>query len=437
MPAIQAITDELLIAAVEAAQSRVLVIAPGVCAPLAGAIADAWHRLGKERVTVILDVDPEICRIGYGEFKGLKILQGAACSLNEAVGQESGVRICVFIIDDQTFIFSPTPRQLEQPPGNPVGETGAVSPGSPGVGDPASVTPPQVKANGIILTSPPADLESDLGAGPDGDAGRKLGLEPLNETKLKETAADLKRDPPKNFDLSRAVRVYNAKIQFVELKVSGCKLSKHEATLPGHLIHVLRKNPELEKKIGKSIRLIDEDDEIVKDPKLSETTISASRDKIEKDFLRPVTGVGKVIERCKKEEFLGRVETLKQEVSNFSKSVEAKLAERFTATARTLADELLPGVLGDIPPAWRRKLGPNPDPERVRWLIAEALHQSFGTPATRVARMNVEVVFKDVTYDMLTDPDFQKEVAEHFPDLPVMERYNAAPEREKAPDQLL
>jgi hypothetical protein len=443
MAAIQSITDDLLIRAIESARQRVLIIAPGVCAPLAASVAAAWHRLGRERVTVILDVDPEICRIGYGELAGLEILQRAASSLGEAVGQEPGVRICVFIVDDQTFVFSPTPRQLEEPPT-----------GVPAIADPPhshqstlfpeeesrqkieDVAALKTKANGIIFSNPPADLEMELGAGPEGDAGRKLGLDPLNESKLKQTAADLQRDPPKNFDLSRAVRVYNAKIQFVELKVAGCKLSKHEATLPGHLIHVLTRNPKLERKIGKSIRLIDEDDEIVKDKTLSESTISASRDKLEKDFLRPITGVGKVIERSKQNEFLDRVKKLKDEVAKFSKSVEAKLAARFTAIAKTLADELLHGVLSDMPAAWRRKLGPDPDPERVRGLISETLHQSFGTPASKVARMNVDVVFKDVTYEMLTDPEFQKEVAEHFPALPVMERYHAAREREKAPDQL-
>lgn len=450
MPAIQAITDDLLIRAIESARHRVLMIAPGVCAPLAASVASAWHRLGRERVTVILDVDPEICRMGYGEFEGLEILQRAASSLGEAVGQEPGCRICVFIVDDQTFVFSPTPRQLEEPPtATPTIADHADShkdtlfpeevpkPEAEDAEKPEEIAAPKVKANGIILSSPPAEVESDLGGGPDGDGGRKLGLEPLDDKKLGETSENLKRNPPKNFDLSRAVQVYNAKVQFAELKVAGCKLSKHEASLPGHLIHVLRQNPTLEKKIGKSIRLIDEDDEIVKDPTLSETTIAAIREKIEKDFLRPITGVGKLIDRSQKDAFLKRVKDLESEVTKFSESVEGKLSKRFEDTARTLAGELLDEVLGDLPQAWQRRLGPYPDRERVRWMISEALHQAFGTPASKVARMSVAVVFKDVTYDMLTESNFQEEVAEHFPDLPVMDQYHAARERAKDRDDLV
>jgi hypothetical protein len=44
--------------------------------------------LGPKNVTVILDVDPEICRIGYGSLEGLEILQKAAAAVGEVVGGE-------------------------------------------------------------------------------------------------------------------------------------------------------------------------------------------------------------------------------------------------------------------------------------------------------------------------------------------------------------
>lgn len=82
-----------------------MLISPGVWAPVAEAIASAWQRLGRNRVTVILNVDPEICRISYGSLEGIRILQNAAENQQEALGQESGMRVCVFIVDDQTFVL--------------------------------------------------------------------------------------------------------------------------------------------------------------------------------------------------------------------------------------------------------------------------------------------------------------------------------------------
>jgi len=43
--------------------------------------------------------------------------------------------------------------------------------------------------------------------------------------------------------------------------------------------------------------------------------------------------------------------------------------------------------------------------------------------------MRVDTVFKDVTYDMLKDPNFRAHINELFPELPLMEEYTAAKER--------
>lgn len=413
MPSIQPITDDLLIDAIQNATQRVVLIAPGVWPPVANAIAEAWQRLNPEQVTVILDVDPEVCRIGYGSLESIGILQGAATIVGEPIGQEPGVRICVLIADDQTFVFSPTPRQLEDAPGHP-------SLNSP--------LPP--KANGLVLTRPPESLAEDLGSGLDGILGRRLGLETLNQEKLNAVGKDLERNPAKNFDLSKAVNVYNAKIQFVELTVKGCRLSEHRANLPKHLVHVLKKNPDLSRKIDNSIRLLDSEDGMVTDSNISQESIFKLREAIHDDFLRPVKGVGTVIERAKKALFLERVELLEVEVAQFAENVEATLAARFQATAEQLAGELLEDVLADLPERWRESFGPSPDPDRVRWRIVEDLLRAFGTPHGKVGKMKVAAVFKDATYDMLNDPDFQFQIAEYFPDLPVMEEFKAARERD-------
>lgn len=316
MPALQSITDDLLLEAVDKAKHRVVLIAPGVWPPLAEAIAAAWLRLGKEKVTAILDIDPEICRIGYGSLEGLNILQATAARVGEALGEEPGIRICVLIADDQTFIFSPTPRQLETPPG-----------------DATIVGTPQPRANGIVLDKPPETLETELGSGPDGISARTVGMESLKQEKLDKVKEDLNKNPPKSFDLSRAVNVYNAKIQFVELTMPGCRLS----------------------------------------------------------------------------------------------------SDRFRETAKQLTEELLQDVLAEIPPKWQRRLGSQPHPDQVRWLILEDLLRAFGDPASKVGKMKAEVIFKDVTYDMLKDPDFRAQIREHFSYLALMEEYSAAKERPPSP----
>jgi hypothetical protein len=417
MSTLQSITDELLITAIEHATQRVVLVSPAVWPPLAKCVADAWRRLGPEKVIVILDVDSEVCRFGYGSLEGLEVLQKVAADLGQALGHEKGVRISVVIADDQTFVFAPTPRQLEAPPED------AISP---------STTHP--KANGIVLSKPPENLQQDLGAGPDKSAERTVGLEAVKPDKVAAISRDLKQNPPKAFDLARAVNVYNATIQFVEFKVEGCQLSQHKARLPKDLLHVVKKNKELAEKIDNSIRLLDENDTLITDPASSQDSIFKTRAVIEEKFLVHIPNVGTVMRRSDKAAFSAEVSKLEAQIKTFAERAQQKLVDHFVTTATDLATALLEDVVADIPSAWRKKLGSNPNPDRVRWFITDALQKSFGNPEGRINRMKAKTVFKDVTYEMLNEPDFISIVSEHFPDLKHIEEYTAAKERPAKPE---
>jgi hypothetical protein len=428
MPALQSITDDSLIEAIDRATQRVVMIGPGVWPPLAQAIAKAWQRLGPKNVTVILDVDPEICRMGYGSLEGLEVLQKAAAAASERLGGEPGVRICVVIADDQTFVFSPTPRQLEAPPGQ-----------SPTASTPQPQAQP--KANGIVLTKPPSALEADLGSGADGVTSRTLGLDFLDEKKLKSVQEDLKLNPPKNFDLTRSVNVYNARIRFVELHVGGYRVSQHTVALPKHLVNIAKKNKELSRKIASAVKLLDSDDllvgggepgiesEQICGPFVSQATVEAIRKAIDEKFLRSVKGVGKIIRRAQIDEFKTAVTVLEQTLVVFSSVLKHVLAAQFRKTAEEIADAILPDVLQQLPERWQKQLGPTPPPEHVRFRVIDDLLHSFGDPDKRCEAMKVSYVFKDVTYDMLKDEEFVNLIEAYFNEPPMLEEYSAAKER--------
>jgi len=94
------VDDAKLIALISAAKRRVLLLSPGVSEPVANAIGDAWHRLGTENVNVILDVDSEVCLLGYGTIAGLSTLQNSATEAKTQIRHQPGVRVGVLICDD-------------------------------------------------------------------------------------------------------------------------------------------------------------------------------------------------------------------------------------------------------------------------------------------------------------------------------------------------
>jgi hypothetical protein len=74
------VDDSVLKMAIAAARKRLVFIAPGIRPPVAEALADAMDNVPNDAIHLVLDVDAEVCRLGYGdkEFKGFEILQSAA-----------------------------------------------------------------------------------------------------------------------------------------------------------------------------------------------------------------------------------------------------------------------------------------------------------------------------------------------------------------------
>src|SRR5262245_56728588 len=107
-------TESNLVDLLQRARRRLVLIAPGISATLATALATAWDRPGPGAVQVVLDVDAEVCRMGYGTMEGLKLLQEKARALGETVGHQPGIRIGILVSDDATLVYSPTPLLIEE-----------------------------------------------------------------------------------------------------------------------------------------------------------------------------------------------------------------------------------------------------------------------------------------------------------------------------------
>lgn len=432
MAAIETITDDLLIKAIERASQRVVFVAPSVWPDLAEAIAAAWRRIGPEAVSVILDVDAEVYRLGYGSEEGLGILQNAAKEANQSLGHQPGVRICILIADNETFVFSPTARLIENsPPPSPDLDTNEDlfdrQPEKPGVSKPAKPSRP----NGIVIKGGIESVAKELGAGKEGILDRKIGLKAVDSATVDAVKKDLEANPPKEFDLAKAVNVYNARIRFVELEAKGYRISKHKVVLPKNLVQVVKEDSKLSGKIDAALHLIGEGDNLVKNG-ASEQTVEKIRKQIDKQFLRSIPGIGTILLRSEIPQFEKMMTELKDELNAFSKNISESLRARFIETAEDLSEELLPSVMENIPQPWKRYLRPKPEPQEVKFKIKETLLRSFGDPEKRIARITAKCIYKDVTYDMLKDQGFAQQVAEHFPDIKQFEEYAAAAERKSS-----
>jgi hypothetical protein len=374
---------------------------PGVSDEVAKAVCLKWDTLPPEAVNIIVDVDPEVCRMGYGTINGLKKLHEQAKKVGSSIQEQPGVRIALLIADDVTLFYAPTPLLIEG--GSDV----------------------QARPNAVRLNLVPVDVAKDMGLEEAGGVAA-VGIQSISPKKIQETTNDLVRNPPMKFDIARKVRVFNSQIEFVEFELRGHQIGKKKVNIPSDLLG-LAKDEKTKKLLHSSFQLIDDED-----TQISGEEITAAKEIIAKDFLINLPNFGNVILRSKKDEFENAVDDLKKQIEEFQKELEEKLQQAIDKNRESLFNALASTVVANTPARWKKYLPSNPTEDDIRQMLNYELETKFGSAEANLKKIEVSLIFKGVTYETLNDPEFVEIVKKKMPILKLYEVYDAA--KEAQPD---
>jgi hypothetical protein len=393
---LRAATSELIAEFVRSATRRLVVLAPAVSLHVAVAIRERWFAIGANGVTITLDVDPEVYRLGYGDAVAMEGLEQTGREVGGLLQRHPGIRIGVVIADDRVLVYSPVPQLVE------AGPRDAAAP------------------NAVVLGPPPVALENALGVGDEGHRNQTIGLDKAKTDDIATLQENLRVNPPQRFDVARRIRVFNAAFQFVELAMSGTSIGRRTVQIPSHLLGVA--DAKTREQLRTVLRIVPTGHA------LSGDNLERLRRGIERDHLKPIPGFGQALPRTRKEAFERKVELLKERVEEFKAEVSKRLQEELTARVGELETALMPRLTEAPPSEW---LLPGDEPARTEALRAELhrdLERAMGSVEGFVGDMRVTVVYKDVTYESLTDEKFLTAARKVFPDLPQLHaEYDAAP----------
>ena len=380
---------------IASANHRLIVFVPAVSSAVAKAICERWENLGAHAVNVILDIDPSVYRLGYGDETGLNLLVKTARQLNTELHRQTGIRIGLIISDDETMAYSPTPQLIE---------AGSEHPEAP---------------NAIHFGSTPEELERELGEGPNGTDDQIIGKETASDGDIDEVQKDLDDNPPQKFDIVRKVNVFNAYFEFVEFELKGTYLNRKTIPIPSHLMGVA--DEDAKQKLRTSFRLVDKGDE------LSGEHLEKDKALIVKKYLKILKGYGSVILRTKKDDFRTEITELKAAVVEFSKEVKETLQKRIDERREALVEALFPAIKQNPPKDWIKSDGKRPDDATLRQFLEDDLRRAFGTADRLIRQMEVKCLFKGVTYESLQDENFIDIAQKAIPELKdLYNEYDAA-----------
>lgn len=384
---------------IRTAEESICYAGPGIQAEPAKAMADVANRIGAELLTVSLDFDERVMRMGYGDMEAVRVLRDAGIVINNA----SGLRSALIIVDGKGYTFTPTPLYLEAEVGNELARN-ALRLSDEQVAEALARLSPAAKAIAIARTSD-SDEKARIA-----DLPVEVGSIQVNEAQFEQVDISLKEVPPVKFDLARQVRVFEPYLQYVELSLTGAAIQRHRLAIPAS-IQKLGGSKDLEGRLRTTFDLIE------KGGKLSSKPLENALNEIRKHFT-PSLGKdhGRVVLKPAKPHLIERLEEFREKLEDHQEKVGEELQKHLDDSRQTIVDYYLPRVMETPPDALLgQSLTGEPTEEDARQWLNTELDRVFPSADSLIQVMKLEQRFKDVTFETLNRDDFLESVKAAFP----------------------
>lgn len=384
---------------VRSARRTVCYAAPGIQSNVAQAMVETAGRLGQEMLTVCLDFDERVMRMGYGEIGAVKLLREAGIVVRSA----PGLRTALVIADTAGFIFTPTALYLEPEPAANAAPN-AIRMSGEQVAEALARLSPAAKAIAVAQAKTPEEKRRIEALPLD------VGSAQVTDDKFAEVGINLKEAPPVRFDLARQVRVFEPYLQYVELSLTGAAIQRHRLAIPPN-IQKLGGSKDLENRLRTTFELIE------KGSKLSSKPLEDALNVIRKNFT-PSLGKdhGRVVLKAAKPHLTDRLVTFREKLQKHQLDVAAELQKHLDESRDQIISYYLPRVVETPPDALLgQSLSGIPSEDDARCWLKEELDRVFPRAESLIQEMKLDERFKDVTFETLNRDDFLESVKTAFP----------------------
>jgi hypothetical protein len=398
------------------AQHSVCYAAPGIQRDPANAMAELARRLDPEFITVCLDFDERVMRMGFGELAAVKTLRDAGIVVNST----SGLRTGLVIVDHQGYIFTPTALYLEAE-ARPADAPNAMRLSKDQVTEALARLSPAAKAIAIAFAKTEEERKHIR------EQAVEVPSTKVIDEELAAVGKRLEEAPPVQFDIARQVRVFNAYLQYVELKLSGAAIQRHRIAIPPS-IQKLGGSKDLEGRLRTTFDLIE------KGGKLSSKTLEDTLNEIRKNFTKSLgKDHGRVVLKAAKPHLEERLSKFRDELKAHQEKVEKELQGQLDESRKQIVDYFVPHVVASPPDAMRGQFLNFEEAEARVWLDGE-LDRVFPKADTLIQKMQLDARYKDVTFETLNREDFLDAIKEAFQRIDwdkAYKEFRAAGEKEK------
>lgn len=257
--------------------------------------------------------------------------------------------------------------------------------------------------------NPTLKFEVEVAGDEVSDQPPSIGRNDIYEEGMEEALESLERNPPRPFDLTRLVNVYQAKIEFVELELRGAKIHQHRIQLPDDLKALLANDKEAQRRINATFQVIDGESEVSGD------SLDQQIKEIRKTYLSPLKNIGTVLLKEHRESFENDLETFKAEIEVFKKTLQDKIQAEIQKNVTSLSDVFAKLISEQKPKTLIFKVSGELTLEKARKIAEDLLLRQIPSVEKLADNIELRCLYKDVTIEMLRNKEFQAQVRGAFP----------------------
>ena len=395
-----AVNDHFLIEKIKEARQRIIFIAPAISMKLSVSLGSMLENLENLDVTVILDSSEDVCRIGYGDIEGLKSLHSLSNKYHFPLRSQVGIRTGVLIVDDNLFVWTPTPLSVEE---------NSYSNKIP---------------NGMQLGNNPTEQIAFAIAAEGTDtkiSDSEIAVEAVSREEIEKTHSAILKNPPVPIDLARATKVFNSKFQFVELEIRNVSISKRQINIPKNLLNI-DASEEISELLETKIRALNDlrthiveirefsDDGTAslgpndkqKTYQATEATLAAKRIVIERKYIYKLPNYGAIMEKNKVLEFELSFDSYLIQLNEYAEGIKQHIENESSKIVNELVELILKRSKNSIN-------GSSIDTIKLKSRILENIN------LIKDEKPKVEYIYKDITYQQTKDENFFKLIKSKVP----------------------
>ena len=391
------LTSEDIASHIREAGDTCLLITPGVDGIVADALRERAQR-PTTKTSVVIDGSHHAERSGYGETSTWRDLMDVT-----ELRAMPGTRLGLLVTERGAWLFAPRAGKLDprEEEGLSAVALGAHSEEARALSERiVGRTSQSPQTNADAAEKHPAEFPEDRVR--DEDEPRAMS-EAITKESVEQAEQAIEEHPPRDYAKEREISVYTAFVGYIEMRLAGASLGKGaRLKIPNELVERGLGESEVRKRINESVKINLEEDVDTGVREINER-LNAIRTLYTRQLGEPH---GRIYRKRQRTELEGHLEDLRKEIARANSVLEDKiemaLRKQLDDLAETYSKQTARGSL------------PEMNKERMSELLHKAWHEAG---AVRRREVNLEVTFKDLTWETLQDAAMKERIVEQFPDL--------------------